>query len=144
MTENISSPWYRRMVIPFSIETGTVLLRIMLGAMMIMHGYGKVFGDNTKFIAGVGSMGFPAPEFFAWSAALSEFAGGIFLILGLFTRFWSVMAALTMAVAAFIRHADDPFKNKELALVYLVMSVALFLLGPGRASLDRLIFARRS
>lgn len=142
MIDNPSSPhpWYRRMVSPISIESAAVLLRVWLGAMMITHGFGKVFGDNSKFFAGVEKMGFPLPEFFGWAAALSEFAGGIFLILGLFTRFWSLMALATMAVAGFIRHADDPFNNKELAFTYLVISGVVFLLGPGRASLDRLLF----
>ncbi len=139
-----TSPWYRRLVSPVSIEFGAVLLRIWLGAMMITHGYGKVLGDSSKFMAGVESMGFPFPTFFAWAAALSEFAGGIFLVLGLFTRFWSLMALATMAVAAFIGHADDPFGRKELALTYLVLSAVVFLLGPGRASLDQALFGRRS
>lgn len=135
--------WYRRMVTPFSIETGGTLLRIMLGGMMITHGYGKVFGGVDRLSGGVGEMGFPAPEFFAWAAAISEFFGGIMLILGLLTRFWSAMLAATMFVAAFIAHADDPFKNKELALAYLVVSLVVFLLGPGRASLDHLVFGKR-
>ncbi len=132
------------MVSPISIESSALLLRVWLGAMMITHGFGKVFGDNSKFIAGVEEMGFPLPAFFGWAAALSEFAGGIFLTLGLFTRFWSLMALATMAVAAFIAHADDPFKNKELAFTYLAMSLVVFLLGPGRASLDHLIFGRKN
>ena len=132
------------MVSPISIESAAVLLRIWLGAMMITHGFGKVFGDNSKFFAGVEKMGFPFPEFFGWAAALSEFAGGIFLILGLFTRFWSLMALATMVVAGFIRHADDPFRDKELAFTYMVISVVVFLLGPGRASVDRMLFGRRN
>lgn len=138
------SSWYRRMVTPFSIETSGALLRIMLGAVMITHGYGKVFGDVSRLSGGVGAMGFPAPEFFAWAAAISEFFGGIMLILGLFTRFWSAMIGITMFVAAFVAHAADPFQKKELALVYLVVSIVIFLLGPGRASIDHLLFGRRS
>lgn len=124
---------------PISTQTGFALLRIWLGAMMIVHGYGKVFGDNAKFMAGVAELGFPAAELFGWAAALSEFAGGILLVLGLGTRFASIMVAITMAVAAFMRHAPDPFKTKELAFTYLAVAIVVTLLGPGRFSIDAML-----
>ena len=131
------------MVKPYSIDYPALLLRLWLGAMGVVHGFPKVFGGMEKFTEGVVKMGLPAPEFFAWAAALSEFAGGILLILGLGTRLSAFLMAATMAVAGFIRHAEDPFKTKELALAYLVLSVVVFLLGPGRFSLDALVFRRR-
>jgi putative oxidoreductase len=65
------------------------------------------------------------------------------IALGLLTRPWAVLGAITMLVAGIIRHADDPFGKKELALVYFVMLALLFMLGPGRLSLDHLLFGRR-
>lgn len=128
---------------PMVPDLALLLFRLWFGAMMIYHGYGKVFGGIGRFTQGVAKMGFPAPEFFAWAAALSEFAGGILIILGLGSRIVSVMAAITMGVAAFIRHADDPFKSKELAITYLILAVVLFLLGPGRHSIDAMLARRR-
>ena len=43
---------------------------------------------------------------------------------------------VTMAVAAFMIHAADPFAKQEKALVFLIAFVALLLTGPGRYSLD--------
>jgi len=43
----------------------------------------------------------------------------------------------TMIVAAFIVHLDDPFKRKELALLYLVGFLIVLLMGPGKYSLDK-------
>ena len=129
---------------PVAVDTASALLRVWLGTMGMVHGYGKVFGGIGKFTGGVASMGFPAPELFAWAAALSEFAGGALLVLGLLTRPSALFMALTMAVAGFIRHADDPFKVKELALTYLVLSIVVLLTGPGRFSLDALLARRRS
>ncbi|MEN6618999.1 MAG: DoxX family protein [Rikenellaceae bacterium] len=50
--------------------------------------------------------------------------------------------AFTMTVAVFVTHAADPFQVKELALIYLIVFITLFLLGPGRYSLDHLVFSR--
>lgn len=84
-------------------------------------------------------MGFPLPGLFAWAAALSEFLGGILVALGLATRPAAFFVFATMAVAAFIRHAPDPFRVKELALAYWTMAGTLILMGGGPWSLDALL-----
>jgi putative oxidoreductase len=47
-----------------------------------------------------------------------------------------------MFVAAIIHHANDPFQDKELALLFMVGYVVLILTGPGRFSVDRLITSK--
>jgi putative oxidoreductase len=119
---------------------GLLWLRVLAGAGIATHGYPKIFGGwMPKFAEGVAEMGFPAPILFAWAAALSEFVGGILLILGLGTRFAALMIFCTMSVAAFIRHAADPFAVKEMALLYGTVSGAVIFLGAGAWSLDGLI-----
>lgn len=121
-------------------DIGLLWLRVLAGCGMAYHGYGKVFGGKIAgFADGIASMGFPFPSFFAWAAALSEFAGGICLALGLFTRTAALMIFITMGVAAFVRHAEDPFRKKELALAYWTIAGAVIAIGPGRFSLDHLI-----
>lgn len=121
------------------VDAGLLWLRVLTGLAMAYHGSGKVFGDMSQLIAGVGAMGFPAPKLFAWLAALSEFGGGCLLVLGLATRPAALFIAATMGVAAFVAHRNDPFQVKELALAFLTNSIALLLAGPGRWSLDRVI-----
>ena len=119
---------------------GLLWLRVLMGLGMAYHGYGKVFGGNmSQLIEGVTAMGLPAPEFMAWSAALSEFVGGILIAIGLFTRPAAFFVMITMFVAAFVAHASDPFSVKELALAYLTMAGAIVLLGGGKLSLDGLM-----
>lgn len=119
-------------------SSGLLLLRVVAGFGIATHGYQKLFGGRMPdFTAGVAAMGFPVPGFFAWAAAISEFLGGILVAIGLKTRAASAFVCATMAVAAFIRHASDPFKVRELALVYLAVFGALALIGPGKFSLDR-------
>jgi len=122
---------------------GVTVLRVVTGVSMSTHGYAKIFGGGMeKFTSGVSEMGFPAPELFAWSAALSELVGGICLALGLGTRISAFLIASTMVVAAFVRHAADPFQRKELAILYLAVSIYFLLSGGGRWALD--IFLSRN
>lgn len=119
------------------LHTGLLWFRALMGAGIAAHGAVKIFGGKMDaFSRGVAGMGFPLPEFFAWSAALSEFAGGIFIILGLYTRPAAFFVALTMAAAAFLKHAGDPFSDKELALAYGAAAVMFMIAGPGRFSVD--------
>ena len=124
-----------------SLAFGILWLRVFMGlGISLFHGYGKVFGGRMEqFTEGVAKMGFPMPDVFAWTGALSEFLGGILIALGLGTRIAAFFVFSTMAVAAFIRHASDPFDVKELALLYGTIAMAIVPIGPGRFSLDHLI-----
>lgn len=117
-------------------------LRVFAGlAMAFGHGLGKV-PPSEKFLEGVTELGFPMPEVFGWAAGLSEFAGGIFLAFGLFTRPAAFFVASTMFVAGFLRHAQDPFKAKELALLYFVIALVFVARGAGKWSADRVLLRR--
>lgn len=120
-------------------EVAVTLLRVFVGlSLAFAHGFGKL-PPSEGFIGGVGDMGFPAPVVFAWAAALSEFVGGILLAVGFLTRPSAAAIAFTMGVAAFVRHAADPFKAKELALVYFCVALVFLVRGGGRYSVDRLL-----
>ena len=120
-------------------DLGLLLLRLGLGLMMAFgHGLGKL-PPSAGFIEGTAAMGFPLPTVFAWAAALSEFVGGLLIAVGLATRPAALFVAGTMAVAAFVAHAGDPFGDREMALVYLTGALALVATGGGRYALDRLV-----
>ena len=117
-------------------NAGLTLLRIFVGvALAFSHGIGKLPPDE-QLIQGTASIGFPAPTFFAWAAALSEFAGGIGLALGLFTRISSFFIACVMLVALLGVHLRDPFGKQELAFFYLFIAVAFLFKGAGDWSID--------
>lgn len=122
-------------------ELSMTLLRVFAGlAMAFAHGLGK-FPISDQFVSGVASMGLPFPVLFAWLAALSEFVGGILLAAGLCTRLGALSITATMAMAAFVVHAQDPFMKKEMALLYLVIGLVFLARGAGKFSVDR--FASR-
>lgn len=125
-------------------ELAVTALRVFYGlALALGHGLSKL-PPSERFVGGVGEMGFPAPTLFAWAAALSEFGGGLLVALGLFTRLGALGIAGTMAVAAFIRHAQDPFGDKELALVYFVVALVFLVRGAGKFSVDYLMAGPRT
>jgi len=123
-------------------DFGLLILRLGAGLSMAFgHGLGKV-PVSEGFIGGVEKMGFVMPAFFAWAAALSEFVGGIFIALGFATRPSAVFLTITMLVAAFIRHAEDPFGRKEKAILFALIAIYLIFKGAGKYSLDELIYNR--
>lgn len=126
----------------FLSDLALTVLRVATGlGMALAHGLGKV-PPTERFIGGVESMGFPVPVLFAWMAGLAELVGGILLALGLLTRPAALSIAGTMVVAYFIRHGSDPFAQKELAFLYLVLSATFVVLGSGRFGLDRFLRGR--
>lgn len=123
-------------------DLGLLVLRVVAGAAMAYnHGLGKI-QDPSQIIAGARGLGFPAPTFFGWMAAISEFFGGILLALGLATRPAAFLLGCTMFTAAFIAHAQDGFKTREAALLFLSISVLFLLAGSGRFGVDALLRRR--
>ncbi|MBI4431913.1 MAG: DoxX family protein [Candidatus Omnitrophica bacterium] len=125
-------------------DLGLLWLRVLAGTGIAYHGYGKIFGGQIGGLTqGVAALGFPMPEVFAWAAALSEFAGGILLVLGFWTQLAALFVFITMSVAAFGAHRQDALNVKELALAYWTISGALMFTGAGQFSLDALFKKRQ-
>jgi len=132
----------RPLALPLPSELLLLAARLFTGlGLALGHGLAKL-PPSGRFVEGVAGMGFPAPELFAWLAALSEFGGGLAIAAGLLVRPAAVLAGVTMAVAAFLRKAGLPFGERELPLAYLALLAMLAATGGGRLALDRLL-ARR-
>lgn len=117
-------------------DLGLLLLRVLTGLMLAFaHGVDKL-PPSERFLASVGELGLPLPVAFAWAAGLAEFLGGILLAVGLLTRPAAFFIACTMATAAFLRHAPDPFTDKEKALLYLAVALFFVIAGSGRFGID--------
>jgi len=108
------------------------LLRVGTGAAFVTHGWGKIQNPLHWMDKG----GDAAPAFFQLLAAVSEFGGGIALILGLLTPLACFGIFCTMVVAVH-RHVTKG-GSFELAGIYACIAVLLAVAGPGRYSLDAL------
>ena len=83
-----------------------LVLRIVLGAIMIGHGYNKVFGGGMmNHYHHVQELGLPG--FLAFPSAFAEFFGGILVLLGLFTRCAAVAILIDLLVAIWKVHWNN-------------------------------------
>src|SRR4051812_33018420 len=89
------------------------ILRLTLGVIMFAHGAQKVlgvFGGKGLPDSAVGMnqyMGIPLP--LAYLASFTEFLGGLALIFGLLTRFFSAALFINMMVAVVVGHLANGF-----------------------------------
>ncbi len=121
---------------PVLRDIGLAFFRITMSIMLLTHGFPKF----QKLISGNFEFGDPigigaTPSLFL--AVIGEFICPILIIVGFKTRWVAIPPAITMLVAATIVHAEDPFGSKEKALLFLVSFITIFLLGPGKFSVDK-------
>ena len=124
-------------------DLGLLVLRVGAGVMMMTHGWGKLLmlldGKGHDFADPVGA----GPMASLLLAVFAEFLCALLVVLGVKTRWTAIPLVVTMAVAALVVHASDPFNVKELAALYGVVFLALVLTGGGRYSFDGWLGGRR-
>ena len=123
-----------------------LMVRLVMGVAFILHGWPKIQNPGS-WMNGMGGEG--VSPFLQGLAALAEFVGGIAIVLGLVTPLAALGIVCQMLGALFLVHfpRGDPFVGSggpsyELPLIYLVLAILLIMLGPGRWSLDALLFGR--
>lgn len=114
--------------------------RILLSAIFINAGYGKITGSEGT-IGYMTSYGLPLPEIMLIAAIIVEIGGGLMVLMGLWARFGAGLLFLFMIPTTFIFHTDfaDPMQMtmfmKNLAIMGGLLIVAYF--GPGPIAFDR-------
>jgi putative oxidoreductase len=124
-----------------------LLARITVGVVFVTSGWGKVHNLDkvTEFFT---ELGIPAPAFQAVFVSYVELVCGAALLLGLFTRLVAIPLMCTMIVAIITAKAEeiagvaDLLGTVEFAYVAMLFGVAL--MGPGKVSLDALLFGKRT
>ena len=124
-----------RRLLPINTDLALLILRVVLGIIMIYHGWPKLT-NLAGTIDGMASMGIPAPAFAAIFATVAECVGGLLMVLGAFTDIAGLMFAIDMLAAIIFVHAKNGFAagkgGVEWPLLLMAAALAVALAGPGR------------
>ena len=117
---------------------GLLVLRLALGAVMIAHGYQKLFGGMGQFMQMLSHMGIPA--WMGYLTVAAEFGGGILLVLGFLTRLAAVAIFIDMLVAILKVHLHNGLFSKsggfEFPMVCGAIAFSLIWSGAGPIAID--------
>lgn len=120
-----------------NLHIALLLLRVSLGAMMLLHGISKL----NHGVDGIGNMLSEKgiPSFIAYGVLIGEVVAPLLMIAGYRTKLASIVFAFTMLVAVLLAHSDDIFALSkhgswaiELQALYFFGAVALILTGGGK------------
>ncbi len=117
-----------------------LLIRVVFGVLFMIHGVDKMMNFNTLVEGYPSVFGFGS-YMTLMVAIFCEFCCSLFLIAGLLDRLITLPMIVAMGVAFFDIH-DAILPEGELALIYFIVFIILFLVGPGRYSLDYIIDMR--
>ena len=120
-------------------DLGKLILRLTLGVLMLFHGVAKINKPGTvDYIAGnLANSGLPS--ILSYGVYLGEVVAPALIVLGIFTRYSSIVVVINMLFAIFLVHVNDFFLltqhggwRLELQAFYLFAALAIVFLGSGR------------
>ena len=118
-----------------AVDWSALVLRIVFGGLMVPHGYAKLVGFAEKQHSFMNFLGLGS----AVSLGLTIFAELIcaaLLVIGLYTRLALIPLLILTVVIVFISHEGDIFGKAFSGFAYLTAYLVIFLLGPGKYSVD--------
>lgn len=134
----------------FSVENNSrtfdavlLILRISVAVLMLTHGIPKLtnlLSDNPQFVGVLGM----SPETSLALAVFAEVVCSMLILVGFGTRLATIPLIITMLIAVFMIHAEDPFAKQEMGLHYLVAYIVLLIAGSGQYSVDAIITKNRA
>ncbi len=123
-------------------DFGKLVLRIVLGALILLHGISKLkngLGPIEGMVVGYG-----LPGFFAYGVLVGEVLAPLMLLFGAYARIGAVIVAINMLFAIALVHMgqlgqlnDQGGWALELQGMFLFTALAIALFGPGRYAINQ-------
>ena len=114
---------------------GLLILRIGVSGSLMTHGYGKLMNYESLSTKFMGHM-FLSSEFTLSLVIFAELFCAFFVLIGFGTRIFSIPVMYNFIIAITVAHAGDPFGKMEKAVLFFTVFIALFIIGPGKYSVD--------
>jgi putative oxidoreductase len=124
-------------------DTGKLVLRVVLGLLIILHGIHKLLGGVDWLGGMLANAGLP--EFLRYAVYLGEVVGPVLVIAGYHSRIGAWLIAINMLFALGLAHASELFTLNpqsgglatELQFLFLFTAIAIALIGPGRYAVNQ-------
>lgn len=121
-----------------AVDIAMLVLRGSFGLTMAVHGYDKLV-NFTDYKSGFMSfLGLGGPISLAL-AIFAELFCSLLLFVGLFTRLATIPLIITTLVIVFMAGKGDIFGDAFHGFSYLLIYIAILLIGPGRYSIDAVL-----
>jgi putative oxidoreductase len=140
--------------LPLPTDSAALPLRLIVGFGFMQHGYAKLTRGPDDFAAILHAMGMPFPHLLSFATIAVELLGGLAFLAGALLPLAAVPMISVLLVAIVTVHLPNGFSSIKLMsfdaagahfgqpgyetdLLYIAGIVALCLMGPGPASVDR-------
>ena len=123
---------------PYYGDLANLLFRVVVGLSLMTHGYSKLMRLVEGKVWGRTHLFFSEEVSFAL-ITFAEFFAPLLIILGLGTRLFAIPVIYAFIIIVFDAHWGDPFTKMEKGLLFLISYIFIFMVGPGKISLDNLI-----
>ncbi len=115
---------------------GLFAIRLSLAMVFLVAGIMKLANMEMTIgffaTAGIGA-------FWAWAVALVETAGGLFMLLGVFTTYAGIALSIIMVVASVLMFPTAGFMGIQMNIVLFLISIGITLSGSGKLALSRYV-----
>jgi putative oxidoreductase len=122
-------------------DVALLIVRVVLGGVMVYYGWPKL-KDPPKTAADFQRDGFRPGWFWGGIIIATEFGGGVAVIIGVLTWIAATFIAFEMLVGFVVKAAKwrKPFTDYSYDLQLAALGLVLIVFGPGRISVDRVLF----
>jgi putative oxidoreductase len=122
-------------------DIGRLILRLVLGITVLLHGISKLTGGVAGIAGMLGNAGLPG--FLAYGVYVGEVIAPLLVILGFYSRIGAWVIVINMLFALGLAHMGEIASLNEqggwaieLQAMFLFTAAAIALIGPGRFAIN--------